>query len=286
MTLPTLAAEKMFNIGSFPITNSYINSTITVVLFAIFAFFINLAVKKYYPKNLAPKGLLNFFEAILETLLAYFDQVTGDRKRTLKFLPIVGPLFFFILISNWMALIPGTGSLGIWQMHHGEMQIIPLLRPANTDLNTTAAMAVLAVVSSHVLGIAAIGFFKYTNKFIKFGDLFKAVKSLNPVKILVAIIELFVGFIEIFSEIAKMVSLSLRLYGNIFAGEVLLTVIASLIAGYGAFAIPLPFMALELIVGVIQATVFTMLTIVYLNIATQEPHSHEEEHETQEQTAH
>lgn len=275
MNLPTLAAEVMFKIGSFNVTNSYINSTITVFLFGIFAFFLNRSIRHYYRKDIAPKGLLNFFESIMEVLLGYFDQVTGSREKTIKFLPVVGSLFFFILISNWMGLMPGTGSIGIWQMHHGEMLLVPLLRPANTDLNTTAAMAVLAVVSSHVFGVMAIGFFKYANKFIKLGDIYMAVKSLNPVKILVAIIELFVGFIEIFSEIAKMVSLSLRLYGNIFAGEVLLTVIASLIAGYGAFAIPIPFMALEFIVGIIQAIVFCMLTLVYLNIATQAPHGEE-----------
>lgn len=277
MTLPTLASEIMFYVGTFPVTNTYINSTITVLLFGIFGFFLNLSMKKYYSKESAPKGLLNFFEAVLETIMGYFDQVTGNREKTIKFLPIVGSLFFFILVSNWMAFLPGTGSIGLWQFHNGQMQIVPLLRPANTDLNTTAAMAVLAVTSSHILGIAIIGFFKYINKFIKLGDLYIAVKSLNPVKILVVVIEFFVGFIEIFSEIAKMVSLSLRLYGNIFAGEILLTVIASLIAGYGAFAIPLPFMALELIVGVIQATVFAMLTLVYLNIATQEPLNHAEE---------
>lgn len=280
MNLPTLAAEVMFNIGSFPITNSYINSSLTVIIFGIFAFFLNNSINKYYKKNIAPKGLLNLFELILETVLGYFDQVTGDRKITIRFLPIVGSLFFFILFSNWMGLLPGTGSIGIWQIHHGKMELIPLLRPANSDLNTTAAMAVLAVVASHVFGIMTIGFFKYLNKYIKLGDLYFAIKSFNPVKILVAVIELFVGFIEIFSEIAKMVSLSLRLYGNIFAGEVLLTVIASLIAGYGAFAIPLPFMALELIVGIIQAVVFAMLTLVYLNIATQKPHDHDE-HKTE-----
>lgn len=279
MTLPTLFAEPITNIGAFVITNSYINSTLTVILFAIFAYILNKAILKYYPQNLAPKGVLNFFELVLETLLGYFDQVTGDRTKTIKFLPIVGSLFFFILISNWMALLPGTGSLGIWQMHHGEILLIPLLRPANTDLNMTASMAVMAIASSHFFGIIAIGFFKYVNKFIKLGDLYTSIKSLNPVKILVSVIELFVGFIEIFSEIAKMVSLSLRLYGNIFAGEVLLTVIASLIAGYGAYGIPLPFMALEFIVGIIQATVFSMLTIVYLNIATQEPHGHDEHKE-------
>lgn len=276
MTLPPLAAETMFTIAGLPITNAYINSTITVIGFVIFALFIQLGIKKYYKSNVAPKGLVNFFEAILEFMFSYFDQVTGDRKKSIKFLPIVGTFFLFILVSNWMGLIPGTGSIGIWQLHHGEVELIPLFRPTNSDLNMTLVMAVLAVVFSHLFGIVAIGFFKYINKFIKLADLFKAVISLNPVKILVAVIEFFVGLIEVFSEIAKMVSLSLRLYGNVFAGEVLLTVIAGLISVF----VPLPFVALEIIVGLVQAVVFSMLTLVYLNIATMS-HGHEDsEHES------
>lgn len=269
MTLPPLAAEPIFHIGSFPITNSYINSLLTVVGFAIFAWFIKRAVEKY--SNKSPKGLLNFFESILEVLLGYFDGVTRDRKKTLRFLPIVGTLFFFILVSNWIGLLPGIGSIGMWQVHEGALELIPLFRPANTDLNMTLSMAVLVVVSSHAIGIFAIGFFKYANKFIKLGDIYKAVRSMNPTKILISLIEFVVGIIEVFSEVAKMASLSLRLFGNVFAGEVLLTVLASLIA-YGA---PLPFMALELLVGVVQATVFALLTLVYLTIATTEVHEHD-----------
>jgi F-type H+-transporting ATPase subunit a len=171
-----------------------------------------------------------------------------------------------------MGLLPGIGSFYRVLMHEGHLAQIPLLRPANADLNMTVSMAVLGVVASHFLGIITIGFFKYLNKFIKLGDLYHAFKSLNPTRILTAVIEFFVGFIEIFSEIAKMVSLSLRLFGNIFAGEVLLTVLASLIAGYGAYLIPLPFMTLELLVGFIQAVVFSMLVLVYLSMATAEVH--------------
>ena len=273
MTLPPLAAEVMFNIGPLPVTNSLINSSLTLVGFAVFALFIQLGVRKYYTKHeKAPKGLINFFEALLEFMLSYFDQVTSDRKKSLKFLPIIGSFFLFILVSNWMGLLPGTGSIGIWQVHNGSIELIPLFRPSNSDLNMTLAMAVLAVGMSHILGIVAIGFFKYLNKFIKLGDLFKAIISFNPVKILVAVIEFFVGVIEIFSEIAKMVSLSLRLYGNVFAGEVLLTVLAGLIS----VVVPLPFIALEIIVGLIQAVVFSMLTLVYLNLATQD-HGHAED---------
>ncbi len=275
LAIPPLAAEQLFTIGSLPVTNSYINSTLALIGFIILAIFLNLGIKKYYKKGLAPKGLLNFFESILSVVLSYIDRVTHDRKKTLKFLPIVGSLFLFILISNWMGLLPGTGTIGIWEMHHGEIELIPLLRPANTDLNMTLSMAVLAVAVSHFLGIITIGFFKYVNRFIKLGDIYKAVKSLKPVNILTAIIEFFVGIIEIFSEIAKMISLSLRLFGNIFAGEVLLTVLAGLIA----FAVPLPFMALEILVGFIQAMVFAMLALVYLVMATTEMHgAHEEEH--------
>jgi F-type H+-transporting ATPase subunit a len=176
-TLPPLSAETITHIGSFPITNAYLNTVLTVLGFIIFAFFINRAAKYYYGSNRAPQGLLNFFESILETLFGYFDQVTGSRQRTIKFLPIVGSLFFFILVSNWMGLLPGIGSIGVYQLHHGEVELIPIFRGANADLNMTLAMAVLAVIASHVLGIAAIGFFKYANKFIKLGDIWKASKK-------------------------------------------------------------------------------------------------------------
>lgn len=270
LALPPIAAEPIFHIGTFTVTNSYLNSTLTMIGFVVFAFIISRAVKKFGNGDKAPRGVLNFFEGILEFLFGYFDGVTGSRKNTIKFLPIVGSLFFFILVSNWIGLLPGVGTIGVYQMHHGEKELIPIFRGANADLNMTLAMAVLSVVASHILGVVAIGFFKYTNKFIKLGDIYNAVKTLNPVKILVAVVEFFVGFIEVFSEIAKMVSLSLRLFGNVFAGEVLLTVMASLVA----FFIPLPFMALEILVGLVQATVFSMLVLVYLRIATTEIHGH------------
>lgn len=271
--LPPLAAEPIFFAGPITVTNTYINSTLTMLGFVVFALIIRFMVKKYYSTNLAPKGILNFFESILEILLQYIDQVTGSRKKSLQFLPIVGSLFLFILVSNWIGLLPGIGSIGVNQIHHGQVELIPLFRPANTDLNMTLAMAVLVVVTSHVVGVFTIGFFKYANKFIKLGDLWHAFKSMNPMKIVVALVEFLVGLLEIVSEVAKMVSLSLRLFGNIFAGEVLLTVIGGLIA----FIAPLPFMALEIIVGIIQAVVFSMLALVYLTIATTEPHGHADE---------
>ncbi len=275
LAIPPLAAEPIFTIAQFPVTNSYINSTLTALGFIVFALVLSFGIRKYYWQGKAPRGLLNFFEAILEFLYKYMDQVTGDRKKSIKFLPLVGSLFFFILVSNWIGLLPGIGSIGTNQIHEGVVEFIPLFRPANTDLNMTLAMAILVVISSHVIGIAAIGFFKYANKFVKLGDLWHAAKSLNPMNIIIAVVEFLVGLLEIVSEVAKMVSLSLRLFGNIFAGEVLLTVIGSILA----FFLPLPFMGLEIIVGLIQSVVFSMLALVYLTIATTEIKSHDKAHE-------
>ncbi len=270
--LPPLAAEPIFYIGQFPITNTYINSTLTMIGFVIFAFLISRALKKYQSK--APGGILNFFERVLELLYQYFDTVTQSRKKTIAFLPLVGSLFLFILVSNWIGLLPGIGSIGRYLVHHGEVLLIPMFRPATTDLNMTIAMAIIAVAVSHFLGIAVIGFFKYANKFIKLGDLWHGFKSGKPMDILTALIEFFVGILEIISEVAKLLSLSLRLFGNVFAGEVLLTVLAGILP----VVLPLPFIALELIVGIVQATVFSMLTLVYLTIATTPIASHHSEH--------
>lgn len=259
LALPPLAAETIFNIGPLPITNTYINSTLALILFLIFGFILRKRSREI------PDKIQNFAESILELALGYVDRVTHDRKKSLKFLPIVGALFFFILISNWLGVFPGIGSIGRWLSVHGETELVPIFRPANTDLNMTLAMALLGVTISHVFGIAAIGFWKYANKFVKLGDIWRSFRK-GGMSIMVAFIEFGVGFIEIISEVAKIVSLSLRLFGNVFAGEVLLTVMASLLA----FAVPLPFIGLEILVGFIQALVFAMLVLVYLSVATTE----------------
>jgi F-type H+-transporting ATPase subunit a len=262
LALPPLVAEPIFHIGNFPVTNAYINSTLAVLFFLVIGFLLKNKT------SMIPGRMQNFAEATLEFMLGYVDQVTKDRRKSLQFMPIVGGLFLFILISNWMGLIPGTGSIGRWLIMHGHQELVPIFRPANADLNMTLAMAVFGVVASHIFGVATIGFFKYANKFIKLGDIITSFRK-GGMSIMVAFIEFGVGLIEIFSEVAKMVSLSLRLFGNIFAGEVLLTVLAGLIA----YFVPLPFMFLEILVGLIQAIVFSMLTLVYLTVATAPVHS-------------
>ena len=274
ITIPPLAAEPIFYIGSFPVTNAYINSTVTVLLFVVLAFF----VKRGMDSGKLTK-LQNAMEGVMEFLLGYFDQVTGDRKKSLRFFPLVGTLFLFILVSNWLGLFPGIGSWYINDPHHGQL---PILRGATTDLNLTIAMAVVGVVLSHVIGVTTIGFYKYLNKFIKFQDVWRAVKSKKLMNVFTALIEVGVGFIEVVSEVSKMVSLSLRLFGNVFAGEVLLTVIAGILA----FFVPLPFIALEILVGLIQATVFAMLVLVYISVATMPIPEHHESNASGKEKSH
>ncbi len=257
--LPTLAPEILFHIGRFPITNTMINTWLAIAIFLILGLFLRSRI------HLKPSKTQNFIEFFLEKLFVYFDQVTGDRKKTMQFLPIVGSVFFFILLSNWLGLLPGTGSIIF-----GEA---PLLRPANTDLNLTVAMALVAVISSHLFGLFSVGIFTHLNKFIQIGTFFKSLRK-GPVAIFTAVIELAVGVIEMVSELAKVLSLSLRLFGNVFAGEVLISVISSL----AGLLLPTPFMMLEILVGLIQASVFTMLTLVYLTVMTTKPHGEEGVH--------
>lgn len=214
-----------------------------------------------------PRGLQNIAEAILEFLLRAIESVTGDAVRARRFLPIVGSLFLFILLSNWIGILPGVGTIGIWEEVHGEVELVPIFRSAMSDVNTTLALAVFSILATHLFGIIAVGVWKHANRFIQIEPIITGFRK-GGIEIIVGFINFGVGIIEAIGEVAKVISLSLRLFGNIFAGEVLLTVMASLLA----FFLPLPFLGLELIVGIIQAMVFSMLTLVFLTVMTEQPH--------------
>ena len=223
LTIPPAAAEQIFHIAGFPITNTMINGWIAVVFFVFIAFLLR------NQNALIPKGLQNFAEAVVEFLLAEIQKVTGDAKRARLFFPIIATIFLFILFSNWIGLFPGTGSIGFWEVHNGVRELIPLLRPAASDLNFTLAIAVFAIVMSHVIGMRFVGAGNHVSKFFNIRGIWRSFKK-GPVAIAVAFIEFGVGLIEIVSEFAKVVSLSLRLFGNVFAGEVLMTVMIGLFA--------------------------------------------------------
>ncbi|OGL66458.1 ATP synthase F0 subunit A [Candidatus Uhrbacteria bacterium RIFCSPHIGHO2_01_FULL_63_20] len=265
MALVPAAAEPIFHLGSFPVTNALINGWIAA------GFFILVAVLLRRRSSVVPKGLQNAAEGITEFGLAEVQKVTGDRERALAFFPIIATLFAFILFSNWIGLLPGSGSLGVWQAHEGENVLVPVMRAATSDLNFTLAIALFAVAMSHLFGLRAVGLRTHIGRFIQIEGVLKSFAK-GPMAVMVALIEFAVGLLEIISEFAKVLSLSLRLFGNVFAGEVLLTVML----GIFAWGLPIPFLFLEVMVGAIQATVFSLLTLAYLTVMTTPP-AHGEE---------
>ncbi|OGZ40728.1 MAG: ATP synthase F0 subunit A [Candidatus Portnoybacteria bacterium RIFCSPLOWO2_02_FULL_40_15] len=225
-----LSAEEIFGLKDFNITNTLILSFVITLGFLFFSKIISSRLK------LVPLRWQNFFEALIETILNFMESVLEDKKKARKFFPLVATIFIFVILSNWLEVLPGLGSI--------------FLRSPSSDLNFTLAIAISAVISIQVFGILSIGFIKYGKRFINFS---------SP-------INFFVGILEIISEAAKIISFSFRLFGNIFAGEVLLIVVYFL----APYILPLPFMFLEIFVGFIQALVFSMLTLVFLKIATVE----------------
>jgi F-type H+-transporting ATPase subunit a len=199
------------------------------------------------------------------------DQVTGSRAKTKRIFPIVFAIFIFILINNWLGLLPGIGSIGFIEKEGSHLLFVPLFRGGTADLNTTLALALFTVIGSNIFGFIAVGFWKHFNKYVNlkaFAEIPGKIRK-EPTIIFVNPIKVFVGIIEIIGEIAKVASLSFRLFGNIFAGEVLLAAMAVIFA----YILPIPFMFLEVIVGIIQALIFAMLTLVYFTIAgTAEEH--------------
>lgn len=262
-----LAAEPIFEVAGFTVTNAMINA------YASVAFFVIVALIARRRRTLIPKGVHNIIEAVIEFVLNEIEKVTEDAKKARAFLPLIGTIFFFVLVNNWMGLLPGTGSIGWEAVSHGEAHLIPLMRPATSDLNMTLAIAVVAIFATHLAGLKSLGFVNHFSKFFNFRGIFQAVRK-GPMAIGVACVEFFIGIIEVIGEFAKTMSLSLRLFGNVFAGEILLMVMLGLVG----YVVPVPFMFLELLVGVIQATVFAMLTLAFLVVATMD-HGHGDEHD-------
>jgi len=238
----SLAPEVLFHIAGIGITNTYLIAVVIVLLALVFGL-----VLKARGIQAVPTGMQNVTESVFDVWLTTIDSVSGDRKLTLKFFPIVVTVFLFVLFSNLVELIPGLGTIGVYGMHNGHVALIPFLRSASADLNFTLAVAIIVMTSTWIVGIREIGFKHHISKFFTLK---------NP-------IAAFVGILEFIGEFAKIVSFSFRLFGNIFAGEVLLLVIAFLVPVIAG----IPFLFLELFVGLVQAVVFSMLALVFLKMA-------------------
>jgi len=255
----SMAAETLFHVGPLPVTNSLLTTWICMVLIILVSWLASRRMK------LVPTGFQNLVETAIEMFYNGVARVRAPKRAEL-FLPLSGTIFFFILLANWMGLLPFFSSVGLLMEHHGETEFVPLLRPANTDLNTTLALALFSVVATQVYGVVERGFLPYFNRFIRVGGIVDALKGRQSRNPLMLIIDLFIGFLEILDELTKLLSFSFRLFGNIFAGEVLLIVISMLLPYFA----PLPFLALELFVGYIQALIFATLSLVFVRHACSE----------------
>jgi F-type H+-transporting ATPase subunit a len=252
----SLAAEPIFHFGTLPITNTMLVSWLIVALLIV----VSLVVSKRL--RAVPRGAQNIVESTFEFALKTMDSVTGSRMLTRSFFPVVMTIFIFVLFSNLVEIVPGLGTIGLREVHEGREIIVPFIRSSSADLNVTLAIALVSVLATQVMGIAALGAFKYAGKFL--------VPPWKPPYI----VGTFVGALELVAEVAKVVSFSFRLFGNIFAGEVLLTVALFLVP----YIVPLPFLILEIFVGLVQAVVFSMLTLVFMKMATIGHEEHEGAH--------
>lgn len=235
----SFAAEPIVRLGFFSVTNAFLDTLL------VDAFLIGLIIALNKKIALIPGFLQNIMEIIIQGFYSLTESVAGENAP--KIFPYFASFFIFILAANWTGLIPGITSVGFYKEH----ELIPLFRAATSDFNVTLALAVVSAVATHIMSITTVGIKDYLSRYF----------SLNP-------INLFIGFLEIISEITKVVSLSFRLFGNIFAGEIVLMTVSTIFA----FLFPLPFLMLEIVVGLVQALVFSMLTMAFMAILTTPHH--------------
>lgn len=253
---PTLASETIAHIGSFEIRNTMIMAWLAMAVLIVFAL---MARSTGY--KLIPGRFQAFVELIVEGLFNFFDTIVQNRKETRMFFPLVATIFIFIVVANWMGILPGVGSIFVKGMHDGHLMDIPVFRSMNADVNMTLAIAIIAMGAVQLFGLKQLGS-GYVGKFLV--KPWKARGLEGP-------INTFVGLLEIIGEASRTISFTFRLFGNIFAGEILLMVIAFLVP----YGIPIPFLGLEIFVGVVQALVFSLLTLVFLKMAITSHDSHE-----------
>ena len=353
---PEKIAHDLFplgGLGDFNITNTMLSAWIAMAILLLMAFF---ATRKL---GLIPKGWQNFVEAVIGWFYGLVEAIAGP-KNARKFFPLVATIFLFVIINNWISLVPGFGTIGVIESaevaiehvveekaeeadpeltpHEAEVQleeylhlspedriahgdelavgaeifeeleelnlqlmdevsvfsvlplslhdqtmsaaeylehppedgkvvglIVPFFRNANTALNTTLAIALIGMFMVEFWGIRALGFFRYASKFVAIGSLRKGIG--------IGLMDIFVGVLEAVSEIARVISFTFRLFGNMFAGEILIFVMSFLIP----LALVVPFYGLELFVGFIQAVIFSVLVLIFAVIAVAAHNGHDEE---------
>jgi F-type H+-transporting ATPase subunit a len=264
-----LNAVPLFTVGGFPVTNSMVVTWIVALALIIFA---RVATRQLRD---VPEGAQNFWEWLVESLYGFLEGIVGSDlvKKTFWFFATI---FIFILFTNWFGLLPGVGTIG-WNvaLDNGSTEFRPLFRGANADLNMTFAMAMVFFVMWTVWSLQANGVKGFLHHiFGAKGD------TSGALRVLMVVIFFLVGFIEIISILFRPVSLSFRLFGNIYAGENMLESMATLVPGlFYSVLIPIPFYFLELLVGLVQALVFMLLTAVFTLLMCTHDDEHGEAHQ-------
>lgn len=252
----------LFTVGPFGVTNTLISSWISIII--VLALFIGATRKM----KIVPKGLQNFVEWATELFMGFCEQVAG-KEWGRRLFPFVGTIFFFVLFANWQEIIPGIDTIGtpmpgthpvfgIFLVGNDSNKLIPWFRPAATDLNFTLALALISVVVTQIYGFRTLGFRLHVGKYITAREF--------PMGLIV-------GLFELITELARLISFSFRLFGNLFAGDVLLLVLGTLVPFLG----PVAFYPLELFVGFIQAFVFAALTLIFISLAVTPHEGHAKE---------
>ena len=242
----SIVPETLFHIGILPVTNTLFTSWLAVLVVTVIACLFSENLKQM------PGRFQNLIEFIIESLLSFMETVAGSREKARQFFAIVATIFIYILVANWMGVLPGVGSIGFHEIVNGKSEFVPLFRSVFADLNMTLSLGIFVVLVSHIFGFMAVGV-RHLGNFFTLRDFGSS----------------FSGILELFGEVSKILSLGFRLFGNIFAGEVLLAIIGMLLP----FIAPLPFLGLEVFVGFIQALIFATLAMTAFTMWTK-AHAH------------
>lgn len=251
--IPGVAPDVVFRFFNWPISNSALQIMLILVLVIAFNFFV---VRKF---AVQPKTRLqHFVEYLYEGMSSLVEQITGSKRKAKDILPLILSLFTFVAVANLINFIPGLTSI--------TYKGVPIFRTPTSDFNTTFSMAFCVILFVQIAAIRRSGIFSYIGKFIQIKPVWEGFKK-GLGEGFTSLIGFFVGILDVLSELAKVFSLSLRLFGNIYAGEVLLVVIF----GALAFALPSVWMSLSLFFGLVQAVVFGSLCAAYYASSVADP---------------
>lgn len=247
----SIPAQEIAKIGAIPITNAFAATVLSSLLIIFVAWLVRRKA------GVVPSRLQLVFEMILEFFLGQLTMALDNEKRARKILPLIMTIFLIVLLSNQFFLLPLVGAV-VTEGHGGLEEHV--FRVPTSDYSLTIAFAALVIILSHVLALA-IAPINHINNFIRFKSFLKIRKFSDVPN---AFIEFFLGILEIIGEFAKIISLATRLFGNIFSGEVIIIIVSGLMF-YTQFLVPIPFYLLGILAGLVQAFVFSILSLLFIS---------------------